>query len=115
MAATWARVVLALILGTALLLWPYDKSCGVRLFFYLGAAAVTLLAAVWGAASSWSHRRAVAHVLSLGVLLVAAVAAAHEILPRVGYAPESHPWLCPAQAAGAPAGGPPGAPPVQQP
>jgi len=40
-----------------------------------------------------------AHVLSLIVLGWAGVAAAHEILPRTGYAKESRTWLCPAPPA----------------
>jgi putative solute:sodium symporter small subunit len=103
---TWFWVVLGVALAAALLLWPYDKSCGLQLSFYLGAAGTTAVFAVLGAVSAWTHRRALAHVLSLIVLGWAGVAAAHEILPRTGYAKESRTWLCPA---------PPATPPVQAP
>ncbi len=92
---TWFWVCLAIALGTSLLLWPYDKGCGLQLAFFLGAAGTTAVFAVLGALSSWSHRRAFAHVLSLLMLLWAGVAAAHEVLPRTGYAKESRTWLCP--------------------
>jgi len=105
-ALTWFWSGLALVLAIALLLWPYDKSCGLQLSFYLGAAGTTAVFAVLGAVSAWTHRRALAHVLSLIVLGWAGVAAAHEILPRTGYAKESRTWLCPA---------PPATPPVQAP
>lgn len=92
---TWFWVLLGIALAAALLLWPYDKSCGVPLTFFLGAAATTAVFALLGAFSAWAHRRGVAHVLSLLVLVSAAVAAAREILPRTGYARESLTWLCP--------------------
>ena len=105
---TWFWVLLALALAAALLLWPYDKGCGLHLGFFLGAAGTTAVFAVLGALSSWSHRRGFAHVMSLLVLAWAAVAAAREILPRTGYAKQSLTWLCP--SAPAPASAPSPAP-----
>jgi hypothetical protein len=92
---TWFWVCLGIALAAALLLWPYDKSCGLRLTFFLGAVATTAVFSLLGAFSAWMHRRAFAHILSLIVLVWAGVAAAHEILPRTGYAKESRTWLCP--------------------
>jgi hypothetical protein len=63
-----------------------------------------------GALASWAHRRGVAHLLCLLVLLWAGVVGASEALPRSGYARESRPWLCPATPAPAPAPGPAPAP-----
>ena len=41
-AMTWFWVGLAVLLAAALPLWPYEKTCGLQLFFYLGAAAARL-------------------------------------------------------------------------
>jgi hypothetical protein len=92
---TWFWVFLAVALAAALLLWPYDKTCGVQLTFFLGATATTAVFALLGAFSAWLHRRALAHMLSLLVLAWVGVAAAGEILPRIGYAKETRTWLCP--------------------
>jgi hypothetical protein len=118
-AATWFWTVLAVALALALPLWPYERGCGLRLGFFLGATGLTLLAGFLGALASWANRRGLAHVLSLIVLVWATVVAAGEVLPRIGYARESRTWLCgdaPAQpAAGQPAPTPQRAPQGQQP
>jgi hypothetical protein len=80
-------------------IWPYHRTCGLQLFFYLGAAAITVLAGLLGALASWSHRRGVAHVLSLLVMLWAGVVGLREVLPRVGYAKTTRTWTCEAIAA----------------
>ena len=116
-ARTCFWTVLALALGIGLAVWPYPKACGLQLFFFLGAAAVTVVAGVVGALESWAHRRGVAHLICLLVLLWAGVVGASEALPRSGYARESRPWLCPAEPAApapgatpAPSGASPAAP-----
>jgi len=106
-ALTWFWVALALALGIALAIWPYQRACGLQLFFYLGAIGVTALAGLLGALASWSHRRAVAHVLSLLVIVWAALGAAREVLPRIGYAAAARAWMC---VAAPPAGTGRGAP-----
>jgi hypothetical protein len=93
-ALTWFWTALALILAIALPLWPNDKSCGLRLVFYLGAAGIALLMGVLGALSSWSYRRGLAHLLSLLAIVWAGVMAAREILPRAGYARQELTWSC---------------------
>ena len=93
---TWFWVGLAALLAAALPLWPYGKSCGLQLFFYLGAATLALLAGATGAVNSWRTRRGFAHLISLLVVVVAGVMGAREVLPRVGYAAEAATWLCPA-------------------
>jgi len=99
----------------ALAIWPYQRACGLQLFFYLGAAGVTGLVGLLGALASWSHRRGFAHIVSLLVILWSGVVALRETLPRVGYAKTSRTWTC--QAAPAPAGraGAPVAPAPAQP
>jgi hypothetical protein len=106
-ALTWFWTGLAVILAVALPLWPNDKSCGLRLVFYLGAAAIALLMGVLGSLASWSHRRGLAFVLSLFAILWAGVIATREILPRVGYAKQELHWTCPEE--------PPAAAPAQAP
>ena len=106
-ALTWFWTGLALVLAVALPLWPNDKSCGLRLVFYLGAAAIALLMGVLGALASWSHRRGLAFVLSLVAIVWAGVMATREILPRVGYARQELQWTCPDEPpAAAPAAAP---------
>ncbi|MGH7499194.1 MAG: hypothetical protein ACREL3_10125 [Gemmatimonadales bacterium] len=97
---TWFWVVLSVALAAALLLWPYDKGCGLHLSFFFGAVGTTAIFALLGAFSAWAHHRGMAHALSLIVLIWAGVAAAREVLPRTGYAKESLTWLCPAEPAG---------------
>jgi hypothetical protein len=104
-AVTWFWVGLAVLLAAALAIWPYGKSCGLQLFFYLGAATLALLAGATGAVNSWRTRRGLAHLISLLVVVVAGVLGAREVLPRVGYAAEVATWLCPST--------PEPAPPVQ--
>lgn len=104
-ALTWFWTGLALLLAVALLLWPYDRNCGIRLIFFIGAGALALLAGVIGALNSWAHHRGLAHLLSLLVIVWAGVMVAREVLPRAGYAKEARDWTCP-QTAPAPAPAP---------
>src|SRR5262249_29991659 len=116
-ALTWFWVALALGLSLALVIWPYQRACGLQLFFYLGAAGVTGLTGFLGALASWSHRRGSAPVLSLLVMLWAGVVGLREVLPRVGYAKAGRTWMCeaaPAPTSGAPgSAAPPQSPPAQ--
>lgn len=93
-ALTWFWVLLAVALAVALPLWPYQRACGLKLFFYLGAVVVTLVIAIVGALASWGNRRGFAHVLSLLVVLWVGAVAAHEVLPRIGYSKASLVWMC---------------------
>lgn len=106
-ALTWFWTVLALVLAVALPLWPNDKSCGLSLVFFIGAAGIALLMGVLGALSSWSYRRGLAHLLSLIAIVWAGIMAAREILPRSGYARQELQWSCPE--------GPPAAAPAPAP
>jgi hypothetical protein len=94
-ALTWFWSGLAVLLGVALAVWPYDKNCGLRLIFFLGAGGIALLAGVLGALTGWVHHRGLAHLLSLLVIVWAGVMVVREILPRVGYAKEARGWTCP--------------------
>jgi hypothetical protein len=94
----FARLLLAVTLGVAMLFWPYSARCGVGLFGYLGAAGMVIVAGVWTATWTWRHRSAQAHILSLLLIVWGVVLAGTEVLPRVGYAkPDAaHPaiWMC---------------------
>lgn len=94
-ALTWFWTGLALVLALGLIIWPYDKLCGIRLIFFLFAGGLALLMGVLGSLASWSYRRGLAHVLSLAVIAWAAVVVAREVLPRVGYARQELTWTCP--------------------
>ena len=96
--AALARLSLAVLVGVAILFWPYAARCGTGLAAYLGAVGVVVLAGAWSAVWTWRHRTARAHILSLLIVGWGLVLGAMEILPRAGYAiptPE-HPaaWRC---------------------
>jgi hypothetical protein len=94
----FARLTLAVILGLAMLFWPYSARCGPGLFAYLFASAMVGVAGVWSAVWTWRHRSSQAHVLSLLLVVWGLVLAGLEVLPRVGYSfpTTAHPatWMC---------------------
>lgn len=94
----FARLTLSVVLGIAIIAWPYPARCGFGLAAYLAAVIVVVVSGGWSAVWTWRHRAARAHVLSLLILLWGLVLGAIEILPRVGYAkPDiNHPsaWVC---------------------
>ena len=94
-ALAWFWTIVAIVLAVALLVWPYDRTCGIRLIFFLGATLLALVMGMLGAFSSWAHRQGLAMFLSLLVIVWAGVMAAREILPRAGYAKEVMEWTCP--------------------
>jgi hypothetical protein len=75
--------------------WPYSHGCGIKLFLYLGAAGLVVVAGLWGAISSWRRRMGLAHSFALIVVLTGLVLVAREVLPRVGYARQASTWICP--------------------
>jgi hypothetical protein len=99
-ALTWFWVLLAVALAAALPLWPYQRSCGLQLMFFMGATGVTALIGLLGALASWASRRGFAHVLSLAVILWSAMIGLREVLPRAGYAKTVRTWTCEAVPAG---------------
>jgi hypothetical protein len=94
----YARFVLALALGAAMIVWPYENRCGVGLAGYLAALAALLAAGVWSAVWTWRHRAPRAHTLSLIIILYGLVLGSLDVLPRIGYGkPDArHPatWTC---------------------
>ena len=94
----FARLMLAVVLGLAMLFWPYSARCGPGLFAFLFASGMVVVGGVWSAVWTWRHRSAQAHVLSLLLVVWGLVLAGLEILPRTGYATPTaqHPatWMC---------------------
>ena len=90
----WMRVGLGVALALAMPFWPYGRGCGIGLAAYLGAAAIVVLAGIWGAVSSWHRRRGLAHIVALLVTLWGLGLIMIEVLPRVGYAKQVIRWTC---------------------
>jgi hypothetical protein len=88
------RLVLSVLLGVAILFWPYEAKCGIGLAGYLFAVAAVTGAGVWSSIWTWRHRAGRAHTLSLLLILWGLVLTAIEILPRIGYAKLGRPWFC---------------------
>ena len=91
---TWLKAGLGVAAGVLMTQWPYAHTCGLGLYLYLGAALAVTVAGGWASVSSWKHRMAVPHVLSLGVVMWGLVLAAAQILPRIGYAAAAASWRC---------------------
>ena len=94
----FARLLLAVALGVAILFWPYSARCGVGLALYLASVGTLITAGVWSSVWTWRHRSAGGHSLALLIVLWGLVLAAVDVLPRVGYAKPTaaHPalWSC---------------------
>jgi hypothetical protein len=94
----FARLTLSVVLGAAIMLWPYQARCGFGLAAYLAAVAVVALSGGWSAVWTWRHRAPKAHTLSLMLVAWGLTLGALEVLPRVGYAKGDprHPatWMC---------------------
>jgi hypothetical protein len=90
----WVRVLLGLGLGIMMARWPYSRTCGLPLSFYLSAVITVMLAGGWGAAAAWKFRTGLAHIVSLILILYAITLASAELLPRSGYAIDRATWQC---------------------
>jgi hypothetical protein len=88
------RLTLGVVLGVAILFWPYDSRCGLGLAGYLFAVAAVAGAGVWSAVWTWRHRAGRAHVLSMLLLVWGLTLGATEVLPRIGYAKQALSWSC---------------------
>jgi hypothetical protein len=93
-AAVWTRVGLGVLIGAALIQWPYGRGCGQWLGFYLVAVATVVVTGTWGAVFAWKGRLGPAHVIALATVLWGLVLTAQEVLPRVGYAKATATWRC---------------------
>jgi hypothetical protein len=90
----WSCVTLGVVLGVALVQWPYARSCGWSLSLYLSSVGMLLIAGIWGAWHAWDSRIGVAHIVAIATILWGCSLAAQEVLPRVGYAKQSAAWSC---------------------
>jgi hypothetical protein len=91
---TWVRAGLGILVGAAVLQWPYAHRCGLGLMLYLGSAAMVVVAGAWTMIISWRRRQGWAHAAGLAVLLGGLVLVAAVLLPRLGYAATALPWMC---------------------
>jgi hypothetical protein len=81
-----ARLILVFALFAALIIWPYERECGVGFFEYLGVEVVIVVGGLWVAFTTWRYRLPKMHILSLLIILTGLVLIAGELLPRTGYA-----------------------------
>jgi hypothetical protein len=88
------RLLLSVVLGVAILFWPYDARCGLGLTGYLFAVTAVAAGGVWSAIWTWRHRTGPAHVLSILLIMWGLMLGATEVLPRIGYAKEALSWSC---------------------
>ncbi|HEX5386435.1 MAG TPA: hypothetical protein VFW66_07060 [Gemmatimonadales bacterium] len=96
LAGLWARLILVVALGAAIVWWPYARACDLPLAGYLGAVAMVLVGGAWCALAAWRIRAGLAHLVALAVVFWGAVLFASQLLPRTGYAAEHAVWRCPA-------------------
>lgn len=88
------RLTLSVVLGVAILFWPYEHRCGLGLSGYLAAVTAVCASGVWSAVWTWRHNAARAHILSILLIAWGIMLGAGEVLPRVGYAREVLTWSC---------------------
>lgn len=94
----FARLTLTVALGVGMVFWPYSARCGLGLAAYLAAVGALVVSGVWSSIWTFRHRSAMAHTLSLLLVLWGLLLGAIDVLPRTGYAVPSvgHPagWAC---------------------
>ena len=91
----WLRTLLGAAGAAALPFWPYGKSCGTMLYLYMLGALGVAAAGVWAMRGAWVHRRGVAHIGGMLVLIAGLAFAAAEILHRTSFAAGRLGWICP--------------------
>lgn len=90
----WLKASFASLGAAALMIWPYDKTCGGMLYVYLIGVLAVFGAGIWTMMASWSHRRGLAHMVGMIILIAALALAAIEILPRIGMVTPARLWIC---------------------
>ncbi|MGH7524444.1 MAG: hypothetical protein ACREK8_09065 [Gemmatimonadales bacterium] len=91
----WFRTLLGAAGAAALPFWPYGKTCGTMLFLYLLGTLGVSAAGIWAMRGAWIHRRGVAHIGGLLVLITGLALAGIEIMHRTGPAAGRLSWICP--------------------
>lgn len=96
--SVWARLAVVGVLSTAILWWPYGRTCGYGLASYLAASSMIVVGGLWVVACTWIVRMPRTHALAMLVTLWGVGLIGVEVLPRVGYAKPApgHPatWWC---------------------
>jgi hypothetical protein len=91
----WLRALIGVAGAVALPFWRWGHTCGLYLYLYLASAVVIALVGLWTMRGAWTHRRGLAHVTGLLVLLYGAAFTASIILQRTSYAAVRLTWTCP--------------------
>jgi hypothetical protein len=91
---TWIRALLGIVLVGGILQWPYAHRCGLGLVLYLGASGTVVVAGLWTMVVSWRRRQGWAHTVGVLTLLAGLGLVAMAVLPRLGYAKVTLPWIC---------------------
>lgn len=92
-AVVWAKAIFSTLGAIGLLVWPYSRTCGIWLYAYLLGTAAVVGAGIWTMRAAWVHRRGMAHIVGLIVLLAGLALAAAEVLPRT-IIPSTLTWNC---------------------
>ena len=98
---TWIRLGLGVAIGIGMTQWPYNYSCGLKLYVYLGGVVTVFVAGLWSSLSSWRHHQGFAHVVSQCLVILGVVLGALEVIPRIG-SNSTENWTCTAPSAPAP-------------
>lgn len=92
------RLTLVLCLAVSLACWPYEVACGAMLSGYLGAIIMLVVAGIWTATATFTHRMPKRHLTAVLVVLWGLMLGAAQVLPRIGYANpapgRSTTWRC---------------------
>jgi hypothetical protein len=93
------RLTLVLCLAVSLAAWPYEVTCGGMLLGYLSAIVLLVIAGIWTATATFTHRMPRRHLTALFVICWGIALGATQILPRIGYAipapGRATTWRCP--------------------
>ncbi|MEO5825905.1 MAG: hypothetical protein ABIR59_08460 [Gemmatimonadales bacterium] len=90
----WLKTVLGALGFAALMVWPYGTACGTPLYGFLTGATAVAASGIWTMGSAWKHRRGLAHIVGVFILLGGLALIGSEILPRIGYAAVAKTWTC---------------------
>ncbi len=90
----WLKSILGALGFAALLIWPYGTACGTPLYGFLAGATAVAASGIWTMGSAWTHRRGLAHIVGVLILLGGLALIGSEILPRTGYAAVAKTWTC---------------------
>jgi hypothetical protein len=94
LAAVWFRTLIGAVGASALPFWPYSRTCGVMFYLYLVGTLGVIAAGIWAMRGAWTHRRGVALIGGLLVLLAGLGFAAIEVLHRTSFAATRLAWIC---------------------